>query len=333
MSETPKVLLNVLYLVNKETFITKMSRVRFHAMNALSKITNMTWWGLNWENYDNALTVKENTEKNYPDIYFDMVISYKPLELKEFNNLQYPKCITYNEMYDFNQTVNEIEASNVDLVICHHENDMKTYMAYYSNYHGQKNKHVKFVHIPHSAEQTIFKDYGYEKNIDVLVCGRLNCKNTLGDSHYPLRDRVAKLIDKFPKKYNCQIHKHPKSQNADSYTDKYLIDFAQIINRSKICVSCCGLPKTRFGKCVEIPMCNTLMCSDIPAQDQEDFKKFTLEITLDMTDNEIINKIVNCLENKQLLESMTKYGYDWSQNYTQEKYAERFVKVIEDFLG
>ena len=110
------------------------------------------------------------------------------------------------------------------------------------------------------------------KKWDVLVCGRLNCKNTVGDSHYPLRDRMSNLMSKMPSKYKCGIHKHPKSVNSDSHTDKYLIDFARAINSSKICVSCSGLPKSRFGKYIEIPMCNSVHCADLPDQDQEEFK-------------------------------------------------------------
>ena len=206
--------LNILYLLNHDTFITKMSRVRFHAMNAVGKISNLEWWGLNWDGYDNDKTLQENIDNKYKDKNFDFVIAYKPLELKNFCDIKYTKCITYNEMYNFNETLNEIEESNTDLVICHHQNDMRTYEAYYSNYYGQKNTKVTFTHIPHSAEKTIFKDYNTDKQFDVLVIGRLNCRNTIGDSHYPLRDRISKLIDKFPSKYKCGIYKHPKSNFA-----------------------------------------------------------------------------------------------------------------------
>lgn len=323
--------LNVLYLINYTTYITKMSRVRIHSINALSNFTNLKWWGLNWEDYDPTISVHENIIKKYGDFKFDVVIVYKPLELIDFHKIPFTKCITYNEMYDFPATIKEIDESMVDLVICHHENDMPAYKTYYESYHGQKNKKVQFTHIPHSAEESIFKDYGFNKKWDVLVCGRLNCKNSLGESHYPLRDRMSKLISKMPNKYNCSIYKHPKSSNADSYTDKYLIEFAHAINSAKICVSCSGLPKSRFGKYIEIPMCNTVHCADIPEQDSEDFKKMLIEITMDMSDDEIINKLVYYLENESLLNELQKTGYEWSKKYTQKEYAMRLLKALDDF--
>jgi len=323
--------LNILYLINRTTYLTKMSRVRIHNINALSKISNVMWWGLGWDEYDSSKSVQENIDNKYAGLHFDFVIVYKPLELIDFCKLKYTKCITYNEMYDFPSTIAEIDGSMVDLVICHHENDIPVYESYYASYHGQKNKHVKFTHIPHSAEESIFMDYGSKKIYDVLVCGRLNCKNTVGESHYPLRDRMAKLISNMPSEYKCSIYKHPKSVNNDSYTDKYLIDFAKAINSAKICISCSGLPKSRFGKYIEIPMCNTVHCADIPGQDKDDFKKMLINIDMNMTDTEIISKIVYYLKNNDELEKLKKIGYEWSQNYTQQKYAERVIDAYNDF--
>lgn len=323
--------LNILYLINRTTYLTKMSQVRIHNIKAISKLENVSWWGIGWDEYDSTKSVQENINNKYKDLHFDVVIVYKPLELIDFYKIKYTKCITYNEMYDFYATLKEIEESMVDLVICHHENDMPVYEEYYKSYHGQKNKYVKFVHIPHSAEESIFKDYGIEKVYDVLVTGRLNCKNTVGESHYPLRDRMSKLIEKMPSKYTCAIHKHPKSVNTDSHTDKYLIEFARAINSAKICVSCSGLPKSRFGKYIEIPMCNSVHCADIPEQDEEDFNKMLIVIDMNMSDNEIITKLVYYLEHNDELEKLKKIGYDWSKNYTQQKYAERFINAVCDF--
>ncbi len=134
-----------------------------------------------------------------------------------------------------------------------------------------------------------------------------------------------------PSKYTCAVHKHPKSSNIDSYTDKYLIEFAKAINSAKICVSCSGLPKSRFGKYIEIPMCNSVHCADIPEQDQEDFNKILIVINMGMSDEEIIEKLVYYLEHNDELEKLKKIGYEWSKNYTQEKYAERFVNAVYDF--
>ena len=77
---------NILYLVNHKTYKSKMSRVRFHGIHALSKKCNLTYSGLGWDNYDSKLTVQQNIDKM--NIEFDLVIGYKPLELLKFKNIK-----------------------------------------------------------------------------------------------------------------------------------------------------------------------------------------------------------------------------------------------------
>ena len=80
-----------------------MSRVRFHGIKALGKLTKLYYSGIGWDNFDNNLTVQENINKMTTS--FDMVIVYKPLEMKDFKNVKLPKCIRYNEMYDVRWTL------------------------------------------------------------------------------------------------------------------------------------------------------------------------------------------------------------------------------------
>ena len=52
--------MNILFLCKRKTFEMKMSRVRFHSIQALSKIANVHYSGIGWEDYDKNLTVQEN---------------------------------------------------------------------------------------------------------------------------------------------------------------------------------------------------------------------------------------------------------------------------------
>ena len=124
--------MKVLFLCDKDSYITKMSRVRFHSVEAIGKVCDLKWSGNNWENYNNDLTVKENLENIYADEEKpDIVMAYKPLELKEFSDVDQTKCIRYNEMYDVGWTRKEIDESGADIVICHHLNDMSQYEDLY----------------------------------------------------------------------------------------------------------------------------------------------------------------------------------------------------------
>ena len=73
--------MKIAYLCDKQHFLKKMSRVRFHSMEAIEKMLtnkNFLWTGPNWENFDNNKTVDENLINN--GFTPDVIVGYKPLE-------------------------------------------------------------------------------------------------------------------------------------------------------------------------------------------------------------------------------------------------------------
>ena len=307
--------LNVIALVNKDTYSHKMSRVRFHGLDKLQEHANFSIWGLGWDNYNNELSVSVNLALKS----VDFVECYKPLELKDFDKVKIPKCLRYNEMWDEKWTLKEINSAKPNLVVCHHENDRKKYVeSLFKSLHY----YTRFVYIPHCAEKTIFYDKNIRKSVDVLLCGSIG-------RHYPLRQRFKNILSKMPSEYICKIHQHPGYVNVDSHTDKYLNDFATAINQAKICLTCTSVYKYRLAKLVEIPACGSVLASDIPDQDQEEFKNMMIDIDMSMSDQEIIDKLVYYLENPDKLEEIRLKGLEWSKKYVQEYYAKRFFEEIK----
>ena len=323
--------MKILYLCDKDQYIKKMSRVRFHGMEAIEKITDFKWSGPNWENYNNDKPVQDNIDNTYGSEQPDLVVAYKPLDMKEFSKTRVPRCIRYNEMYDIDSTIKEIMQSRSNLVICHHENDCKQYKKLFNNFNLFP---LKFYHVAHCAEKTVYKPYEVENKLDLLLIGAINIFTKFGQ-HYPLRDRMVKIIKKIENStnYNCKIHAHPGYNHGDASTNKYAIGFAKIICSAKICITCSGVPRSRFGKYVEVPMCGIAIAADLPDEDRESFSKFLIEIDMDMADEEIIKKLCYYLKNEEERKALIQEGLKFSEQYTQEKYAERFVKAVKEFLG
>ena len=213
--------------------------------------------------------------------------------------------------------------SRADHIICHHENDFYRYAKLAANY----KKGIKLYHIAHCAEQTVFKDYELPKKYDIFLGGATNGISILG-KHYPLRDRMIGILGKMSKSYECRLYRHPGYNLAEASSNKYAIDFAREINQSKIAVTCSGKPKSRFGKYIEVPMCGTALAADLPEEDQENFNKFMIEINMDMTDEQIMNKLAYYLDNDEERLKLVSSGLEWSKNYTHEKYAERFMNHL-----
>ena len=309
--------MNVLYLCNKQTYLTKMSRVRFHGIAALSKLVNVHYSGVGWGDYNSELTVQENIDKMNKK--FDIVFAYKPLEFKNFKDITVPKGIRYNEMWDVNWTIKEITDSGCELVICHHLIDCEKYQK-------MNISNVKFVYVGHSAEKTIFKNYNVEPKYDILFSG---AQNSL---HYPLRYKLSQMYPYLCKKYNCKYHKHPGYNLNDAYTDKYLKDYAEEINNSKIVLACVSKWGYRLGKYIEVPMCGSAaICGDIPNDNADDYS-YVIEITKEMSAEEIFYKISYFLDNEDKRLEKVRRGVEFASNYTQEHYAERLLKEIKQFL-
>ena len=319
--------MKILFLVNKtgpNGYYHKMSRVRFHGMESIGEISDLSWWGPGWDGYDNSMSVTENLKKL--DTKPNLIVTYKPLDMIGMKDVDIPVCLRYNEMYDFNWTTQEINESGAEFIICHHENDMERYIKHY----GDK---IKFVHIPHCGKKEVFRDWGQEKIYDFMIGGAVGVNTAVTGRHYPLRDRMVGILRRLGDMgYKVYQHPHPGYTHDDAYTNKYLIDFSKAINRAKICITCSGAPKSRFGKYIEIPMSGTAIAGDIPGQDEEDFRKFVIELTMDMSDEEIINKLVGYIKDEKALKKVTTRGLNWSKGYTQEYYASRFLEEAIKYL-
>lgn len=314
--------MKILYLCPKHFYDTKMSRVRFQSMEAVSKVSDFVWSGNGWDNYDNNKTVQENIDRIYGKKGPDVVVAYKPLEFNGFKNISYPKCLRYNEMWDRKWTTREIIESGSNLVICHHKNDMLKYVGM---------RGVKFYNISHCAEKTIYKDYCLSKKYDILLTGAIS-------SHYPFRSRLKRLMTQSSLRdlVNCKVLRHPGDVGVPySEIEGYTLGrYAKILNQSKISVTCSSKHKYRLGKYVEIPMCRSLLAADLPNEDKEFFKKFMLVIEPLMTNDQIIDKLVEYVRDDSKRNSLVEKGFELNHKmYTQENYAKRFVDALGDFLS
>ncbi len=300
-----------------------MSRVRFHSIKAISKFADVLWCGPNWENWDSQKTVDENLKDN--NFNPDLIIGYKPLEIKGFADSVYTKCIRYNEMYDEEWTLKEINESAVDIVICHHKNDWEDWKD------KKFNKPIEFINIPHCAEHTVFKDYRLKKDVDILLVGAIHVNTKFGP-HYPLRQKMVDVLMTMSEEYNTRIFQHPGYDLPSADSDKYGIDFAKAMNSAKICVTCSGRPRSRFGKYVEIPMSRSAIAADIPNETQDFFREFVIEINIEDSKEEIISKLKEYLEDEDKLKEITDRGHMLSKKFNQEYYASLFIEKIKKIL-
>jgi len=321
--------LKLLYLCEREIFLKRTSRGRFHAVDAIGKQCKVLWSGPGWENWDSEKTLDENISRLYEGGKPDVVFCFKPFNIKGFSETDVPACVSYMEMstktHPRTYVVQEIMENHIDLVFCYHHNEML--------YPEFKDLPCRMVNIPHCVEKTIFKDYHLPKEIDLLLVG------TYHPFRYPLRTRMEKMIlnlrvDPRFSEFKMGVWDQPDKRITDAHTNEQAIEYAKEINRTKICVTCSGRHRTRYAKYAEIPACHSLMMADLPDEDHNFFRQFIAVIDMEESDKEIEDKILYYLHNDEERERMTELGYQLTQSqYTWEHYAERFLTAVSDFLA
>ena len=323
----------ILYMIHKTTYLTKMSRVRFHGITALSNIDDIEviYYGPEWDHYQHSLTVTQNIENlkryymghNSTELIISGVIAYKPLDFINYSEIPYHKIIRYNEMYDVPWTKKEILESGSQLVICHHLNDCQEYQK--MNLKTKKGINIDFIYIGHCADDVIYKDYGMDKKYDLMLAGCLN------QQHYPLRNRLKKIMEDMSSEYTIYIHPHPGYDLKDANTNKYQIEFAKAIHQAKIVLTDTGITRSRYGKYVEVPACHSVIAGDIPDDTADDYS-YVIELNMEMTDESIKHELKKYLDDTDLYNEKIQKGIIFANEYTQEKYAERFYTILKKYL-
>ena len=316
----------VLFACDVKYLIHKMSRVRFWAIEELGKRedVHLELLGPGFQHFDTKKTLQENIMDQHT--YYDMVIWYKPMD-ENYNfcydtKLPYKTMLRYNEMWDFEFTSDEIERTNTDFIICHHEND---YMKYALHYKDDLSK--TFYYNPHHANSEIFKPLHIEKEYDIMISGV--CKQ----KHYPLKYKLLQILNKYKntelKDYKIYIHSHPGYRHNDSFKSLNQQKYNEIVNKSILCLACTSRHNYRLGKYVEIPMSGSIVVGDIPFEDKKNFNEFVIEVNMEDGDLDIINKLKRTLKDKKGMDDKIQKGIEWSKNHTTVEYVKRIIDIID----
>lgn len=295
--------------MDKKYWDNKMSRVRFHAIDAIGRHDDVLLVK-DGPGFPGWLSAEHSKNINNPDC----VLWYKPLEINGYEKVKCKKIISYNEMYDIKSTKKEILDSNSDIIICHLANDIKHY--------SDINK--RFVNIPHCIEKSIFKDWEQPKDIDILIAG------IQSPGIYPLRYRFMKMIERgMFSGFKTKILNHPGYRIKD--VNSQVLNYAKILNRSKIMLSCTSVYKYALAKHIEAPASKTLMISDLPDERNDIFNLIMEPVDPKWSDDKMVSIVTEYLKNKEKLNNKVNSAYDYvHNNLTQEHYANMFYNIASE---
>ena len=350
--------MNLIFLVPRDIYDSKMSRVRFDEVDALTKASpqiNVVTTGPGWPDWLPGLQpidyVQQRYEffKNNPQEIPHLVLSYKVEGLQQS---PIPVAMIFHETYNWAQVLREIEDTGATLIIFTYQNDLERYRPSIEQMNARDGKERVLVSIPHSADPAIYRDYSVEdhtrhwapgpypgadvhevksytepfslgwKNIDVLIVGNQ------AREFYPFRHRLMRLaLRELKKRGYTVVHAQHPGFTLPARQGTYVgADYARLLNRSKLVLTCTGRHHYAFNKLVEIPLCWSLPVSDLPAERQNFFRQTMLNVEMWHTDREILTKIEDVLDDDALLKHLTTIAHDKvQQRLTLPHWAERCV--------
>jgi hypothetical protein len=318
---------NVLFLVPKAVHDSKMARERFVWMRAVQEQVvphGVHWTGPGWPDWHDEADPVDNVKlyvaerKHDLEVQPHIVVSY---QVDNLAGCPVPVCLILQEAYNRPKTLKLLRDVDPKLVFFTYANEMLQYAE------DLKDRFVQ--HIPHSADDSIFKIYGQPKRIDVLIVGNMN------QTIYPFRYRLARLAWRTLRKrgYRVSWLPHP-GYTLPPKAGLVGLDYAARLNEAKLVITCTSRYRYALSKLVEIPLCGALPVSDVPFERQAFFKQTMLHVEPWMLDREIQQAMEDLLDDDEALAQRVKIARDRVEaRLTMKFWAERFIYQCRRFMG
>jgi hypothetical protein len=185
---------------------------------------------------------------------------------------------------------------------------------------------VRFVWTPNAVRTDIFRDYGLDKEIDLLFYGATF-------DWYPLRRRLRDLLDRLATSsaLRVKILPHP-GYCHEGYVphDGHCVgeSLAREINRSWITIATGSIHRCLFSKHLEIPASKSLAAGSMPDQARPFLGRGFVDLE-GKNDDEIIEVFDRLLRNKDDLRARIEDGYRRVRaGFPVEGYAQELLDLV-----
>lgn len=288
----------------------KLERSSFYLSQELSKLANLVLWSENGHIKDilNKIQVR-------PDFILlnDYKDEYRPF-IRGLETLRIPHGIIMHDMqYKLAKRELLIQKEKPALIFSHYRDAFKKWFPNHTD---------KLVWLPHHVPTQLFKDYGQQKNIPLLMAGAVY------PHIYPFRQKLLSHYRKDPRFHYIQ---HPGYQNGSNRLVGE--SYAKLLNQAKIFFTCDSVYKFPVLKYIEVLACNTLLLAP-SSMELLDLGYINNETFVEINQSNFAEKADYFLKNDQERIRIAQNGYELiQQRHTTEIRAQEMIKVIQEYLG
>lgn len=281
---------NILYDIN--------SRIRTDVIKCVKiKLSDISTFKLKKINKNDLLIITScsipssthNFEIDDRTIYDQLLLSFDK-KLILFEDMHYYTYWTYSNLF-------------LDLIKYKIKYCVSMYDCIEWAYIKQNHNWSKTFILNHHYDSNTFYNMKLEKDIDILFYGDISI------IAYPLRTRILKIL-KSIKEFNIKIIPRDTyyTKDIDSVIE-HRKELSKLINRSHICIATCSRYNYFVCKYLEIVGSNSIFAGNIESIGKAIFQNNFIELKSNMSDNEIKQKLIDALKNKQYLKKMNENVY------------------------
>lgn len=186
------------------------------------------------------------------------------------------------------------------------------------------NRQAIYFNYPHFVDTSIFYNYGQRKDYDIILYGCIE------RSVYPFRNRLFNLIQR-SKKFRVLYIPFPGYNVPDKRSITTGAKLAKAINRCFIGISTSSREDYFLKKYLEIPAAYAMVAGNIPRRYRHILVGKMIELTPQMSDNQIIAVLQNALRDKeQLMKDIDNLHQFISENYSFENGNSVFQGLLRE---
>lgn len=280
-----------------------------------------------------------------PNINYDLIVFFDIDTLRSYNKFSFlkskgvPMCAACIDFFWFDNCVKDKGIQNMDVIIFL-QKATKLIASYQKVF---PEKHITNIQSRYIDTNT-FKNYGLEKIYDIVIYGsrdgRVQLQNhdvdieyitkykektgvSLKDKHYfyPLRVRLEELLLRNMDKYRVKIIDQVGSINSKING----VALSKILNQSYLTIVTCSRADILMKKYLEAVASHSGLLGNIPSDYRNLFENNMVEVDEFMTDDEILSRIDEFLNDKTSAIKKIDYLHEQIHKYHS------FDNAVEDF--
>jgi len=181
-------------------------------------------------------------------------------------------------------------------------------------------------HIPHHINRIYFKDWKLEKKYDVFIFGNISQK------FYPFRNRLNTILKNNQEQF--KLLSWNGFRNYFKFNKKISNDsLSKIINQSWLTICTPSKFDLLLGKYFETSMSGSVICGNMSTDGDRIWGNDYINITPNMTDDEIIDKIKTALNNKKKLTDISQNVYDRMNEFNLDIFSDKLYYIVSSIIN